>query len=419
MTKISVHHNSPASLTPLKKAAYSIATKLAHAGFLVLYAGGWVRDLIMGKEGDDIDIATDATPEEIIKLFPKAIPVGISFGVVRIIQDSFQFEVATFRTDGTYEDGRHPTSIHLVRNPLEDAQRRDFTVNGLFYNPLTQEIIDYVNGIADIKKKCIRTIGSPLDRFSEDKLRIIRAIRFKNALGFTIEPSTWEAICHFASETVQALSQERIWQEFEKMKKKKVLLQSLYDLLKAGLFPFLFPAFKDESSHESQNRIDKLSSVQEEVFNTALIIGALFDPNEDAAGRENLALQYKLSNNDIKALSTLSAVERALQSPSELSELEWVKIYAYPFAEDALTLIGQYNQGALRKEINFHLTRRQELSFWVNQLVTKQMFIGGKELLSYGVEKGKKMGEMIERAFIHSLETRCLDQDKIINAILE
>src|SRR5262245_21650414 len=132
--------------TKLKRAADSIAFCLREHGFQALYAGGWVRDLIMGRPGEDIDIATDASPKELLILFPKAIEVGAAFGVVRLIRDGFQFEIASFRRDDRYLDGRHPTSIALTSSPEEDAMRRDFTVNGLFYDPMTHTILDYVHG---------------------------------------------------------------------------------------------------------------------------------------------------------------------------------------------------------------------------------------------------------------------------------
>ena len=196
--------------------AREIAARLQRAGHTAYFAGGCVRDQLLGIEAKDYDIATSAKPEEVQKLFPRVTNLtGKCFGVVRVLVDDESYEVATFRQDGPYKDGRHPESVRFA-TAEEDAQRRDFTINGLFYDPVAERLIDYVGGEADLRAKVIRAIGEPAHRFAEDQLRLLRAIRFAARLMFKIEPKTWEAVCAGAS-SIRTISAERIRDELNKI----------------------------------------------------------------------------------------------------------------------------------------------------------------------------------------------------------
>ena len=192
-----------------------IVRRLTEAGYTALFAGGCVRDMVRGVEPRDYDIATTATPEQVQRLFPKTIPVGAQFGIVLVQEDNHQFEIATFRTDEAYLDGRRPTAVRYG-TPEQDAQRRDFTINGLFYDPLTDKLLDYVGGQADIARKLIRTIGEPRQRFTEDKLRLLRCVRFASNLEFEIEPATVTAMREMAAQ-IDVVSAERIRDELVKI----------------------------------------------------------------------------------------------------------------------------------------------------------------------------------------------------------
>ena len=157
------------------QARYIVDT-LAKAGFVAYYAGGWVRDFLLGHPSDDIDIATNAPPETIQALFPKTVPIGIAFGIVLVIVEGHPYEVATFRNDLEYQDGRRPLRIEFT-TAEEDAKRRDFTINGMFYDPLQKTVLDFVGGQQDLQKQLVRAIGNPHARIAEDRLRMIRAIR--------------------------------------------------------------------------------------------------------------------------------------------------------------------------------------------------------------------------------------------------
>jgi len=223
----------------MKEVARQVVGRLRAAGHVAYFAGGCVRDLLRGVSAHDFDIATSATPAEVQRLFPKTIPVGAAFGVVLVLEEGGQFEVATFRSDAAYLDGRHPSAVRFG-SPEEDAQRRDFTVNGLFLDPVTDQILDYVGGRADIERRVIRCIGEPRHRFAEDKLRLLRCVRFASNLQFTIDPATDAAVREMASQ-IQGVSAERIRDELIKIFTRPHAGQGLALLAETGLLREVLP----------------------------------------------------------------------------------------------------------------------------------------------------------------------------------
>lgn len=199
----------------LLKGALAILKTLHDQGHDAYFAGGAVRDLLLEKSISEIDIATSASPQEIEQLFPKTIPVGKQFGVIVVVQDTNHYEVTTFRKEADYVDGRHPTRVSFT-DARHDVERRDFTVNALFYNPFTEEVIDYLKGREDLERKLIRTVGPPQSRFQEDKLRLLRALRFACQLDFEIEQQTYQQVKEHASQLTQ-VSWERIRDEVLKI----------------------------------------------------------------------------------------------------------------------------------------------------------------------------------------------------------
>jgi len=199
----------------LRAHATQIVRTLQDNGFRAFFAGGCVRDQLMGREPEDYDITTSARPEEVAKLFRNVRAVGAQFGVVLVVRRGHPFEVATFRVDGPYSDGRHPDVVRFA-TPEEDVRRRDFTINGLLYDPVTEKLIDEVGGRADIEAGLIRAIGDPPKRFAEDRLRLLRAVRFASRFGFEIEPATRAAIEEAAGQ-IRTVAPERIRDEFQKI----------------------------------------------------------------------------------------------------------------------------------------------------------------------------------------------------------
>lgn len=224
---------------PMRRTAIQIIEKLTQSGHTALLAGGCVRDMLMGREPKDYDVATSATPDQVITLFPGAQTVGAHFGVVIVRMNHVHVEVATFRSDGSYSDGRRPDSV-TFSTPELDAQRRDFTVNGLFFDPLAEKVIDHVGGQNDLRMGLLRAIGVAKDRFEEDRLRLMRAVRFATVLGFDIEHATWESICGLAPK-IKSVSIERIREEFIKTMLSPNRVRGFDLLVNSGLMAQFLP----------------------------------------------------------------------------------------------------------------------------------------------------------------------------------
>src|ERR1700731_2880253 len=226
-------------ISPMKKTAREICARLRERGPIAYFAGGCVRDMVRGLVPKDYDIATDAPPEVVQKIFPRTYAVGAHFGVIVVLENESQFEVATFRSDDVYVDGRRPVEVHFA-SAVEDAARRDFTINGMFFNPETDAVIDFVGGRADLEARLIRAIGDPRQRFAEDRLRMLRAIRFATVLGFEIETATWDAVVAHAS-SINEISAERIREELVRIFLSPNRLRG-WDLLdESGLMKSILP----------------------------------------------------------------------------------------------------------------------------------------------------------------------------------
>jgi len=219
--------------------AIEIIRQLRQDGHEAYLVGGCVRDMVMGVEPSDYDIATGATPAEIIRLFPHTEPIGAQFGVVLVIYRGHPFEVATFRSDEAYVDGRRPTGV-VFTDARTDVMRRDFTINGLLYDPFEKTVIDYVSGQADIRDRIVRAIGEPQQRFSEDKLRLLRAVRFGARLGYSIEPQTWDAVCRMAPQ-IKRVSAERIHDELARILTEGHAADGFRMLHESGMLPEILP----------------------------------------------------------------------------------------------------------------------------------------------------------------------------------
>jgi poly(A) polymerase len=258
--------------------AIAIVKRLRAEGYESFCAGGCVRDMLLGKIPQDYDITTNAKPDEVAKIFPQTIPVGAQFGVVLVLVEGQPFEVATFRHDGPYLDGRRPEHVRYG-SLQEDIQRRDFTINGMVYDPIENRVIDRVNGQRDLESKLIRAIGDPRERFAEDRLRMIRAVRFAASLGFEIESDTFAAICDL-SPTIREISWERIGVEITRILTEGGARRGLELMDQTGLLRVLLP------------EIDALKGVEQspeyhpegDVFtHTLLALGQLHAPSETLA----------------------------------------------------------------------------------------------------------------------------------------
>jgi poly(A) polymerase len=219
--------------------ALAIVRRLHRGGFEAFWVGGCVRDFLLGREPGDYDIVTSALPEQLERLFRRTVPVGRQFGVIVVIEAGRQFQVATFRAEADYQDGRHPGRV-AFGDAKADARRRDFTVNGLFYDPVGKQLHDWVRGEADLRARIIRTIGAPEERFAEDHLRLLRAVRFAAQLDFSIERNTFAALKATAAK-IKAISAERVREELVKLLRPPHAPRGLDLLRESGLLEQVLP----------------------------------------------------------------------------------------------------------------------------------------------------------------------------------
>ncbi len=230
-------------MDPKRQVATDIVRRLRNAGFQAYLVGGCVRDLVMGREAKDYDVSTDATPEQVVGLFPESLTVGAQFGVVVVPREAGDVEVATFRSDGRYNDGRHPSEVRYSKTAKEDVQRRDFTINGLLYDPVEDRVLDFVSGQADLRARRIRTIGDPVERFEEDRLRMLRAARFAARFEFALDAATQAAIRKLAP-YIHDVSAERLRDEILKILTEGRARRGFELLDETGLLEHVLPEVK-------------------------------------------------------------------------------------------------------------------------------------------------------------------------------
>jgi poly(A) polymerase len=312
-----------------KDAAKQVVIRLKQAGHTAYWAGGCVRDLILRREPKDYDVATSAVPGEIAGLFKRTRKVGMHFGVVIVGVSRHWIEVATFRTDASYSDGRRPDAV-TFSTPEEDAQRRDFTINGMFYDPTEDRIIDYVGGQADLQTGIIRAIGDPVLRIQEDRLRMLRAIRFAARLGFEVEEGTFRAVAANA-EHLKGVSEERIREELE-MLLSDANRQRGFDLLvSTGLIQSVFPEFKFEPTHLNLCH-DIIGELPTDCSFTLPLSVLLSGEGSSMAGRT--ARRLTMSNESREKMAWLIDHQRRLDAPADLDLADLKRLLAQPAFSD-------------------------------------------------------------------------------------
>ncbi|CRX37433.1 CCA tRNA nucleotidyltransferase [Estrella lausannensis] len=376
--------------------AVRIVKTLTGKGHTAYFAGGWVRDHLMGHDSDDIDIATSASPEEILDLFPNTLVVGIAFGVVIVLMEGHAYEVATFRKDMEYENGRSPSRIEWCA-PREDALRRDFTINGMFYDPLEQKIYDYVGGVEDIKKRVIKTIGDPYERFREDRLRMVRAFRFSLRFGFPIDRLTQEAIRANADTLFPSVAMERIWQEFQKMAKYEHLDTAFIEMMRLDLLPVIFPTLKGMHLNELKANVSSYKYFPENC-SPILYIAHLF-PGSKLKDLLELARYLKVSGEDADLLETLSIVRALLRERKGENLVEWVAFFSRKGAEMILqTELAFLPHEERERELAKMKRIVEEYRDHIQRLVDKKPIVTGRMLQDEGLKPGKEMGLLIKEA---------------------
>ncbi len=399
--------------------ARAIVAKLQGAGHVAYFAGGWVRDLLMGHPSDDIDIATSASVEAIQKLFPKTIPVGVAFGIVIVVEQGHQFEVATFRRDRDYLDGRRPQGFDSA-TPEEDALRRDFTINGMFYDPMKECLYDYVHGQEDIKKKMIRAIGDPHARFLEDRLRMMRAVRYATRFDFEIEPQTRKAILDHAESLFPSVAIERVWQEFQKMAHFAHFDKALAEMQRLCLLSTIFPALKGISPEEIEKRLACIQHFPQGAPPIAELIELFLNPSLQEL--LELCAYLKLSKEESQFVRSLHAAFSILQMPDDwqvnLEPVEWAKFYADSDTQICIEIFAA-RLAPTQKELllAIHRTRQKALSSFIQRISSKTPIVCADDLQKLGILPGPLMGRLLREAERISVNFQLERKEEILHLL--
>jgi len=373
-----------------------ITKQLNKAGFQALLAGGCVRDMLLGRQPKDYDIATNATPQDVMNLFRRTISVGAKFGVIVVLIGGRQIEVATFRSDAEYEDGRRPVQVEFT-NARCDAQRRDFTVNGMFYDPLTERVIDYVNGQKDITKKIIRAIGNADERFGEDHLRMLRAIRFSCQLNFKIAPTTFRAICKHASK-ITRVSTERITTELEMILTDPNRARGIQLALDSSLLNVILNSMPPKDLIFGRGVLAQLPRR----CSFALALAALLINCKSAAP---LCRRLKTSNDLRKQTSWLiEHVPRLLKSPPETPG-QLKKWLNQPLFEPLMQLARATLRARGESESPLRQLRNQ-IRLLGDEPIAPKRLLDGHELIRLGAKPGPMVGQLVEELYLAQLENQ-------------
>jgi len=447
----------------MKLGAYEIVKKIQDAGFVAYFAGGCVRDMILGKVPKDFDIATNAKIEEIEALFEmkqivreyedgsscdlntKTIAVGKAFGVVQVHHDGHIYEIATFRKDFEYTDGRRPARIEFSE-PEFDAQRRDFTINGLFFDPIKDCLIDFVDGEKDLNEGLIRFIGNPEERILEDHLRILRAIRFKNELGFQYEPETYKSLKKLSGLVIEKVSFERIRDEFIKIVLCERADQAFEEMFELGILDKILPEMSEMKGIPQPRQYHQ----EGDVWNHAML--SLKSLGAEGSLRQRIAVLM----HDIGKVKTFSVEERirfdkhAENSAKMVNEVLGRLKFPKKFVDEIAFLVGHHMMmGALiempdsRKSYWYHHDLMPDLlvlfkadiagtvpsDFSLYQEIENQYFeylkriperpkplLNGNEIMELlGIEPGPKIKEIIDLLTSEQLERKVLNKQQAID----
>jgi len=416
----------------METTARGLVGRLRAAGHLAYFAGGCVRDLVRGQTPKDFDIATDARPEDVQKIFSRTYAVGAHFGVIVVLEKDWQFEVATFRSDGIYLDGRHPAQVSFS-SPEEDARRRDFTINGMFFDPPNDAVIDFVGGREDLAAGIVRAIRDPAQRFAEDRLRLLRAVRFATVLEFEIEPVTWSAIVQ-AAPTIQEISSERIREELMRIFLSPERVRG-WDLLDgSGLMKAILPEienlkgcaqppqFHPEGDVFRHTRL-MLELLPDEV-SLPLVLSVLFHDigkpptaSVDEAGRIRFnghdrigaemteALMQRLRFSRAEIDPTVEAVRQHMvfKDVPNMRIAKLKRFMARPTFIDELELhrVDCASSHGMLDNYEFLQRKREEFA---NEPIIPPPLVTGDDLIALGLRPGPHFGEILEAIETQQLE---------------
>jgi len=429
-------------LTPMEITARTLVEKLRAAGHVAYFAGGCVRDLVRGQTPKDIDIATDARPEQVQKIFRRTHAVGAHFGVVVVVEDEWQFEIATFRSDGAYLDGRHPVAVNFS-SPEEDARRRDFTINGMFFDPPNDAVIDFVGGREDLDAGIVRAIGDPARRFAEDRLRLLRAIRFATVLQFEIEPVTWEAIIQ-AAPGISEISAERIREELVRIFLSPQRVRG-WDLLDAsGLMKIVLPELEAMKGCEQPPQFHPEGDVFRhtrlmlellpEKVSLPLVLSVLFHDigkpptssvddtgrirfnGHDRVGAEMTeAIMQRLRFSRVEIDATVEAVRQHMvfKDVPNMRLAKLKRFMARPTFADELELHRVDCASSHGMLENYEFLQRKQTEF-ANEPIIPPPLVRGDDLITLGMKPGPRFREILDAVETLQLEGELSDHNEAV-----
>ena len=427
-----------------KAAAIDIIGKLQEKGHIAYLAGGCVRDMLRGETPKDYDIATSALPEEITSIFSKTREVGVHFGVVIVIVNNQAFDVATFRNDGSYKDGRHPEEV-TFSTPQDDTARRDFTVNGIFFDPISEKYIDFVEGKSDIDKKVIRAIGEPNLRFQEDHLRLLRAIRFAARFDYEIEAETWNSIKSNAS-GISKISKERIRDELTKILLNENRVLGFDLLVESGLMEHIIPEilqlkgceqppqFHPEGDVFVHTRL--MLSLLKDAPSIELVLSVLlhdigkpatysFDEEADrirfnghdklgAEMSEQILRDLKFSNSIIEDVVQMVANHMTFKDVQKMRQSKLKRFMSRSTFNDEIELHRVDCLGSWGGLDNYDFLNKKMVEF-ANEPIIPQPLLTGKDLIELGWSPGPDLGQTLNSVQDMQLEGKLNSKDEALN----
>jgi len=427
-----------------RDAALDLARQLTAAGHVALFAGGCVRDKLLDREPKDYDIASSAMPEEVLKLFPGSNEVGAHFGVVIVKWRGVFVEIATFRTDGCYKDGRRPETV-TFSTPEEDAKRRDFTVNGLFEQPESGEVIDHVGGLKDLENKVLRAIGDPVARFSEDALRLMRAVRFSTTLGFELEAGTMAAVKSCAR-LLGRISIERVRDEFSKILTAPRRREGIELLVDTGLMEHVIPEFLETIGCEQPPEWHPEGDVY---THTCIMLGML-EPDaplelclavlmhdiakppcqtrdddtgrirfngHDAMGAEmadKILHRLKYSNDVIAAVVPMVARHMQFMNVQQMRTARLKRFMAEPTFSEEMELHRVDCGSSNGFTDNYEFLQAKAAEFASEPLIPAPL-VTGRDLIRVGMKPGPRFKEILDAIQTEQLEGRILDREPALD----
>ncbi len=397
--------------------AVDVVTHLGAQGYQALWAGGCVRDRLLERTPGDYDVATDATPDQIRQAFGrrKTLAIGAAFGVITVVgpKEAGQVEVTTFRQDASYSDGRRPDSV-TFSSAKEDAQRRDFTINGLFFDPLADRVIDYVDGLTDLHAGIVRAIGDPRARFREDKLRMLRAVRFAALLDFQLDGATQSAIGQMAAE-ITVVSPERIAAEMEKMLISAGRARAVRLLQETGLLAAVVPESEPAvaAGHPWQRTLDLLDAIAEPTF--ALTLAVLLHGAGGPELAEQIGERWRLAKRDSTRAAWLLERWGSLESARRLP---WSRLQPLLTGDGAAELLELH--AALAK---VGACEGEEIAYCRDRLalppadLNPPPLITGRDLIAKGIPPDRAYTRLLQQVREAQLDGQAVDRNSALELV--